>query len=84
MDTNQTAITQLTSFKGQQDEISSALAMAIVVLTTGYQSDTETNEAAIAAGVSSGIDSAVKAATDPLNAQIVDLEQQINELQPSS
>lgn len=80
MDTNQTAITQLTSFKGQQDEISSALAMAIVVLTTGYQSDTEANEVAIA----SGIDAAVKAATDPLNAQIVDLEQQINDLQPSS
>ena len=68
--TNPQAIAQLTSVKGNNDNISGALDAALKILTTGYQSDQVANHAAIADGIAKGVAQAVQAATDPLQAQI--------------
>jgi hypothetical protein len=60
-----------------ESTIINALTMAQTLLTDGYQSDQE----AITAGIAVGIDATVKAATDPLNDQIVTLTRQITDAQ---
>ena len=77
---NTTLLSTLSSWKNSIDSQitgqiaqKSVLDAAVTLLTNGYQSDQQT----IADGISSGIASAVKDATDPLNTQIATLTEQL-------
>lgn len=67
--TPEQAIIQLKSLKGQQDNVSAALAIAIGLLTDGYQSD----QAAIAEGIATGL----KSVTALLEERIATLEAEL-------
>jgi hypothetical protein len=54
-----------------------ALEAAQQILQEGYTSDSDANNAAIAEGISAGIDAAVSSATGPLNAQLAILRGQV-------
>lgn len=68
--TNPEIIQFLTDAKAHAQYDVSSLDAALTLITEGYKTDTDANQAAITDGIAKGIDAAVKVATQSLSDQI--------------
>lgn len=67
-------ITQINALKEDYETNAEVFGYALSLVRDGYQSDQQ----AITDGIAAGLASAVRAATDPLDARIADLQTQLD------